>query len=269
MAAELSRPAKRLRVCKVDEKSNPLLRIKPLDNQHARCKDIQEPLLNHPHSLIIVAPKGGGKSTLLINMLLNKHMYFRFFDKIYLFSPTASMDPKWDKVYIPPGQKFQHFDPAIIEEILAGIKKKNSRLLLLNRRRKLDKKKRIPRVLFIFDDMVGASKAFTGKLGPMHKLFFNSRHYNASIWVTSQRYLKALTPDLRTQVQGVITFPIYNKNAIKNLWREQGADLSEEDFLRVYSHCMDDPHAFMFINLQVPPAKRWHKCFNRLTLIKS
>ena len=43
--------------------------IERLDNQHEHDLKINKPLLSHPHSMLIVAPKGAGKSTFIDEIL--------------------------------------------------------------------------------------------------------------------------------------------------------------------------------------------------------
>lgn len=53
-------------------------------------------LPKHEFSMIVVAPKGSGKTNLLVNLLM--HHYKEFFHKILVCSPTIDNDPKWDLV---------------------------------------------------------------------------------------------------------------------------------------------------------------------------
>ncbi len=52
-------------------------------------------LLKHEHALGVIAPAGGGKTTLLINLL---HFYRQYFHDIWILSPTVESDEKWDWV---------------------------------------------------------------------------------------------------------------------------------------------------------------------------
>ena len=50
----------------------------------------------HEFSMLIVAPKGGGKTNMIANLLL-KH-YKGYFHKVWVCSPTVNNDDKWDVV---------------------------------------------------------------------------------------------------------------------------------------------------------------------------
>ena len=50
-------------------------------------------LLKHEFTLGLVAPKGSGKTTVMINLL---NFYKNYFHNIYIFSPSIDSDEKWD-----------------------------------------------------------------------------------------------------------------------------------------------------------------------------
>ena len=53
------------------------------------------PLPTHEFSMGIIAPKGSGKTTLMVNLL---KFYAGYFHSIFIFSPTIKNDEKWDYV---------------------------------------------------------------------------------------------------------------------------------------------------------------------------
>lgn len=52
-------------------------------------------LLKHPFSLALVSPKGAGKTTIAGNLL---RMYQKYFEDVFVFSPTLMNDPKWKTI---------------------------------------------------------------------------------------------------------------------------------------------------------------------------
>ncbi len=59
--------------------------------------DVAHPLLpQHPFSMLLVAPKGGGKTNLICHLLL--HQYKGYFNRVVVCSPTLENDPKWEIV---------------------------------------------------------------------------------------------------------------------------------------------------------------------------
>lgn len=61
---------------------------------------ISDILPTHEFSILLVAPRGSGKTTLVLN-LITKH-YLRYFHKIQVFSPTMAGDSKWEAVLKKP-----------------------------------------------------------------------------------------------------------------------------------------------------------------------
>lgn len=70
--------------------------IKP-KNDHKHPK-VQQPkvLAQHEFSMLIVAPKGSGKTNFICNLLLKQ--YKGYFNKVLVCSPTVDNDAKWDVV---------------------------------------------------------------------------------------------------------------------------------------------------------------------------
>ena len=52
----------------------------------------------HTFCIGLIAPKGAGKTTLIINLITNEHMYKGYFHKIHVFSPSINNDDKWETV---------------------------------------------------------------------------------------------------------------------------------------------------------------------------
>ncbi|MEN9909276.1 MAG: hypothetical protein RLZZ540_2425, partial [Bacteroidota bacterium] len=69
------------------------LSIKPLDSQRPKKSSA---IAAPPFTSYIVSQKGGGKSTLLLNMLTNPQIYKNKFHQVYLISPTSALDEKFD-----------------------------------------------------------------------------------------------------------------------------------------------------------------------------
>ena len=120
---------------KIEEAENPDLHMKSFDNQLKRSKSLHPDLPQPPFSLMLVGPKGSGKSNSILRMIYgnkkkpkckpaNTHykFYRHYFDKIYVFSPTWELDPKMGRCRIPDDQIFDepHMYPQVIEQILEG-----------------------------------------------------------------------------------------------------------------------------------------------------
>lgn len=76
-------------------KTDRILKIKPVPvpKEYDHPEPPHEVLMKHEFTLGIIAPKGAGKTTLIINLL---YMYKGLFHDIFVFSPTVLSDEKWD-----------------------------------------------------------------------------------------------------------------------------------------------------------------------------
>lgn len=74
------------------------LKIDVIENKQALSHPLvaHSVLPQHEFSMIIVAPKGSGKTNFICNLIL-KH-YKEYFHKIWVCSPTVNNDEKWDVV---------------------------------------------------------------------------------------------------------------------------------------------------------------------------
>ena len=79
-----------------------------------------------PMRSMILTPSGGGKTVLRINMIMDN--YKRWFNKVYMFSPSVDIDHAWQPVkdYIEkeicPNEKenvyFDSYEPDELEAIM-------------------------------------------------------------------------------------------------------------------------------------------------------
>lgn len=70
--------------------------ITPIDDQspkHPSHVILPEHMPRHEFSMLVIAPKGQGKTTLLLNLI--GKIYKGYFHKIYIFSPSIHSDAKW------------------------------------------------------------------------------------------------------------------------------------------------------------------------------
>jgi len=69
--------------------------VEPKD-KYAHPKVSHQQLPQHPFSMLIVAPKGSGKTNLICHLIL--HQYKGYFHRIVVCSPTLENDNKWEMV---------------------------------------------------------------------------------------------------------------------------------------------------------------------------
>jgi hypothetical protein len=210
--------------------------LNKLDNQVVR-KD--EPLpKGSPAIWIINGGKGSGKSTLILNVLKSKHAYKGFFDNIFLVSPTAGRDPKFDKLVYEleeDGKYFNHCDDDVVADIVSK---------LVDFKMNWDEKEegRKPHSLVIFDDCLASLPKSTEK-SMFNELITTSRHINTSVWILTQKYNK-VNPLIRAQMDVLSFFRTNSKQEYLTLEESLNVD---KNFKNIYEFATAEPNSFLHI----------------------
>jgi hypothetical protein len=139
-------------------------------------------------SVIISGKSGSGKSTLLANLLKDKRFYGPckekpkgWFDKVFLFSPTANGDDIQKSLNIP--KKYVFTDLSEAPELL--------NVILDAQQEKLDNgagAHTVPQFAIIFDDVIGDTKFMNEKA--FTRCFYQVRHVNCTTFICTQHFKK-------------------------------------------------------------------------------
>ena len=80
---------------------------------------IKPPFANASFFLTIIGKPGSGKTNLLVNMLTNKNIYKRVFDKVLLVMPKNSIKSLKNNIFedLPESQQFNELSPDVFETI--------------------------------------------------------------------------------------------------------------------------------------------------------
>ena len=183
-------------------------------------------------SMIMSGKSGSGKSTLLANFIKDGRFYGKseqkpngWFDKIFLFSPTANGDDIQRSLGIPSNHVFTNLDeaPALLEVILN------------TQQQKIDKSTadEVPQYAVIFDDVIGDLNFMNCR--EFTRCFYQVRHVNCTIFMCTQHF-KRVPRVCRLQANFVFFFqgsanevetivddfapPMYSKNEFRNLVNE-------------------------------------------------
>ena len=212
--------------------------IKPLFKDDDDYLEPPHPnLLRMPFSLLEFAPKGSGKTVLLMNILV---WYNKYFDNIFVFSPTIYLDNKWilliNKLNIPKQNLFTKYEEKNVSMLMNKIKMAN----------KGKKNKEKLRTLIIFDDII--SQLPKGKkISSMNKLAMNHRHYNISHIIISQSF-KKVDPVIRSNTTGIILFNTDNSAERFKIIEELSGNYSKKEFEKLYLECVKEKYGFCFLN---------------------
>jgi len=257
--------------------------IKPLDNQVNK----EPSLVPKPSfSMYLSASKGQGKSTCLLNLLLNKELLANKFNQIYIISPTNKLDEKMqilketkgiclvnqkllnklkdkghikildssveEKEYstsIPEINFTDKVEPQLLKDLIAEQKK----IIGMYGKSIADN------ILLIYDDTISAKKFWNSEA--VQQLFFNSRHYKISIIITSQNY-KSLPKALRLNMSQMLLYFTANQDELKSIYSENSSSLGFKKFEEIYrTNCHSKPFHFIVVNYQSPPQFRLQSGF--------
>jgi hypothetical protein len=238
-------------ILKINKVSKDLSR---LDNQVMRSDD---PLPKADIVWIISGGKGSGKSTMCINVLKSKNGYRRFFDNIFLVSPTASRDPKFEKLCSElerDNRMFSTCDEETIDEIISRLKNFNE---------EFDEKEegRKPHNLVIFDDCLAFLPKSTQK-SRFNELITTSRHLKTSVWILCQKFNR-VNPLIRANMDLLSFFRTNNKHEFKTL--EEDINVDEKELKLLYNFCTEEPNSFLHVSFFGGKPKFFKK-FNEILL---
>jgi GTPase SAR1 family protein len=255
----------------ITEKPNAELVTPPFDDQNKRGVEIHPDLPYPPMSLMLVGPKGSGKSNLILRLLYGNrkpkgatndfHKFYRhFFEKVYIFSPSWKLDPKMARCKIPEEQIFEDAElyPEIIAELLEGQAEDIEE----------EGKDETEHILMVFTDLAGAKGVFSSAKGIMNKLAFNLRHYKVSLIIDTQS-LRQINPAFRGNLSGVVLFSgISNRLEIQKIYDEYLGEFTPDEQEALIDHCFQKPYDFLYINFQKHGLARFYHNFNPLKISK-
>lgn len=199
---------------------------------------------------IVYAPSSSGKGVLLNNLLGDKFPYKKIFKtNIFVFSSTFSLGDSSlkDLDYIPEENIFSKLDENILKEILD------------EQKANIDEfgKKRVPPVLFIFDDVL--SQISNKKNSVLREAFYSSRHYKCNIIMLVQSY-KSVNKAMRTNSTHSIFFSFDNAKEREVIKEEMNA--SPKIFDKILTDATEDqPFSFLVVNHKASKDKRFQLRF--------
>jgi len=218
------------------------------------CDDLDEsipkPLPQTLNFFMLIAGKpASGKTSLILNLIAkNNKCYNQKFDRIYVFSPslTTIKDSPFDD--LPENQKFKELTQEDLLLVQSEIENTGEK------------------ILFILDDVVNDMK-IKGVQQELTKMLMNRRHLagaggSTAFITTTQVYNKVPAPIRKVATQ-VILYSTKNKTEIETIFQELIL-IPRDDFFSILKYCFDKQHNFIYIDVNKPHDKMFHKCFNEL-----
>ncbi len=219
-----------------------------------------EPLPAKSFAMLIVAPAGGGKTSFWTSLLLShptkkkpdiNRAYYRYFDKIILFSPSKDTLPM-DKLRLDESRVFLKYND---EDLLNFIDEEKDGENLNN--------------LIVLDDSIRQIK----NNKEVQKLVLNRRHLThnpeeehkagLSVLITSQKFNAADTY-LRNNMSDIIIFKTSVKNELEAIKNDLMSDLDKELQDELLKKAFEKKYGFLYIKNYMPTKDRYYINFNKV-----
>jgi len=215
-----------------------ILKIKEsVESQMPESKPLNDIVPKPPMILTCVSPAKTGKSTIAGNLILR--YYKNCFDRIYIFSPTASTD-KTTRSYLKAFENDDIDTELIVFEDHNDLLNADTYIQeIINDQKKQEQSKR-ERVLILVDDAVG----FTFKT--LNYLATRYRHLNISILQNSQAY-RRLDPLMRVNSTAIIINEITNMKELGKL-EEEILD-NVPNWKDHYDYATKEKYNFLYFNI--------------------
>lgn len=192
-------------------------------------KKVPEPLPNLSFALLLLSARGNGKTTLLLNLLLEG--YRGIFHNIFVFSPTINSDEKWKAIKLSDEKKFEVYTDEYLQSII-------------DYQEMEENKNKV--ALIIMDDCVG----MFSRTSLINSFITKARWYRISL-IFSVQYTKALSPLMRAN----FTSAIILGNSFKQEELKKIDEILPNDFDAYYSELKKkgvSRYNFIYINYEKP-----------------
>jgi AAA+ ATPase superfamily predicted ATPase len=237
--------------------------LKALDHQVDLGKG--KPFPNSNFLYLIIGGVGSGKTSLALNLLKidrDKGGFRKAYNRIYVVSPTAKYDDKWDRLIHEVDEEGNYYNECsdeTIEDIMDKLEAFNEEWKMEEETRK--KKRGKPSSVVIIDDCVDAFNR--RQKNKLNKLVLTLRHLKTSVWIMSQK-LNAVPQLIRAQARCISFFPTLNRREEETLVNEINIDDTLYKKLIGFAGDGND-HPFLHIKIgEGKPA--FFRKFDRITL---
>jgi hypothetical protein len=219
--------------------------LKKDDDKPTYERPIPEPLPGSDGEcfvLTLVGPRSSGKSVVISNLVLRDEFMRGLFGEIIIISPTIHSDSTARYLINEVGKDkvYEAYSEQIIQDLIDSVKDKEKH----EREMKL----------IILDDVIGSIPKYNSLV---YNLTSKARHWSISMIISTQN-LRELPPVCRNNTTHWAFFRSGNLKEIGKMMEEMGSLGSPENCFNLYTHCVEEPHKFMYIDNSF----NVHKCFS-------
>ena len=208
-----------------------------------------------PCRIILSAPSNSGKTVLLVDLLTR--IYAGCFERIYVFSPSISLDSVWAPVKeysakvlgVPPEEEtfFDEWDEDKLAEILS------TQRAVVKHQKEQKVSKKIFSIIIVVDDFADDQRVMASRTGSggsaINTLLTRGRHIFCSVMLSSQKQ-KTIGSIARINAQALIIFRLRSKAELDAILSEVSNFYPVRTLLEMYELAVnDEPYSFWYINL--------------------
>ena len=253
--------------------------IKAYDSQIKKAPTL---IPKPPAQILLCSPIGSGKTTVLINMLLNEEFYKSYFHRIIIFAPTFDRDDKWKKILKVRGllrvtkemkaqptiqlwdgpsdvpAKSGKIDPADIHldydvEVMHKVLEEQNEYL----RNGIDH-----RLCVIFEDVLALGLFESKNLKTTTNLATTLRHSACTVIYCVQSY-KLMPRVIRVNCTNLIVFKIQNTQERRKIHEEFPMIGDFNKWNKKFEELLEKDYSFLHFNFQNPQGKQLIQNFDR------
>ena len=216
------------------------MEIKELNKSNSKQKvaeDFNTDMLKPPFIACISAPRGSGKSNLILNLLSRKDMLKNVFDKqdIFIMSPNLDVNNDYENI---KAHKINNFSNDLILQII------NKQKALIKRYGQLQVKP----LLIVLDDCLGESK-FATLNSSCETLAVKGRHLLISVIIVSQS-LRRISRTIRLNTDYFIIFKPKNETEYSAILDEFFNKSDHKKILMNLKDIYKEPYISLLIDLK-------------------
>jgi hypothetical protein len=184
--------------------------------QHAKM--IPKP----PFTMLIVAPIGQGKSSMIYSML-NK-WYGKYFDELIIYNGTKDSNDAW--LNLPPKEVvlLNEWNESDFFEYIKALEE--------SQLKRIQEGKPPRNIGIVFDDMITDSIFSRGRSTALDQFVIKIRHIPASLIMSTQSY-KLVSTTSRRNMTHIAILPV-NEDEIVKIAEEHSGLMKKDEFIRMY-----------------------------------
>ena len=270
-----------------------ILNYQPLGVQEPR--KVEANLPNNHAVTIIYSSKGTGKSNMIVNLVKN-YDRTKFFQKVYLFSPTYESDPKYQLLHDGSYKLNVYTDftneifETVIEDIQNDLAEWSEYQRLLKLWAKFQKSKSVkqftqedlfelhemnyakpvapfekePFSLIIYDDLASNRQLMNQGKSLANQTLLKCRHLRTSILYVVQQYRSTLPKMVRNNADMWILAKSKSDKDMASVAEELTSYASVADIIYMWNKATEGDYNYFVINLMASKDKRFTRNFDEL-----